>query len=134
MDDAVSNWMELTSTYGVVVARNLLPRSWAVRLPARPSVAFHVVEKGSACVLVPGERPVHMGAGELVLVPHGHAHVIGNSPHTRARNLDEIHRLRVKPATHVTTLISGEYRSELGLCSQMTLRLPNVVHCGFRKL
>ncbi|MDX2089371.1 MAG: AraC family transcriptional regulator [Kofleriaceae bacterium] len=128
MSDAVSNWMEITSTYGVLVARNKLSHRWALELPARPTIAFHLVEKGHACVRVVGQAPVRIAEGELVLVPHGQAHVIGDSPATPPCSLDELKQQRMDARPHVTTLVCGEYQSELGLCSQMTRQLPDVVH------
>jgi len=56
---------------------------WGLRFGARDGVAFHIVLRGS-CWLLPGngEAPLALGAGDVVLRPHGTAHGLADDPET----------------------------------------------------
>lgn len=60
--------------------------SWCTRLAPYEGAGFHVVLAGG-CWLVPetGGEPVTLGAGDVVLLPHGAGHVLADSPGDTAR-------------------------------------------------
>jgi len=70
--------------------------NWAAEAPAACDIAaavmpdsehvmeYHVVTKGSCWGAVVGEAPVRLDAGDIVLFPHGDAHVISSAPGMRA--------------------------------------------------
>jgi AraC-like DNA-binding protein len=54
---------------------------WAVRYPAGDTAAFHVVTGGSCLLVADGAAPLALEAGDLVILPHGTAHLLrGRGP------------------------------------------------------
>ena len=47
---------------------------WSVRFEPTAAAGFHVVLRGSMRLLRPDENPLKLGAGDVVLLPHGSAH------------------------------------------------------------
>ena len=71
-------------------------RSWVAEAPASRDIAaavmpgsehvmeYHVVTRGSCWGAIVGEQPVRLDAGDVVLFPHGDAHVLSSAPGMRA--------------------------------------------------
>lgn len=55
---------------------------------AEHMIEFHGVVKGSCWGGVPGEAPVRLGEGDVILFPQGDAHVMSSSPGLRAPAAD----------------------------------------------
>lgn len=65
-------------------------------------VIFHLLTEGRGYAHVEGDdRPIPLNAGDIIVVPHGDAHILGNgqsvTPVDRARVLEQVlsHGLRV---------------------------------------
>jgi len=68
---------------------------WAAEAPSSAEVAaavmpgaehvmeFHVVTKGDAWAAVSGQQPVRLGEGDIIMFPHGDAHVLSSAPGVR---------------------------------------------------
>lgn len=67
-----------------------LSTPWAIQFAARKNPIFHVVDRGSAWLTVkePGEVPLALVGGDVVLLPHGHAHTLGDEPGRKAKRVD----------------------------------------------
>ena len=71
-------------------------RDWAAEAPPSREIAaavmpgaehvmeFHAVLSGACWAAAVGGEPVHLAAGDLVIFPHGDAHVVSSSPGMRA--------------------------------------------------
>lgn len=71
-------------------------RSWAAEAPSAQEIAnavmpdsehvmeYHVVTRGNCWGAIVGEAPVRLGCGDILLFPHGDAHVISSAPGMRA--------------------------------------------------
>ena len=71
-------------------------REWAAESPAAKDIAsavmpgaehvmeYHVVIAGDCWAGIVGQSPVRLSAGDIVLFPHGDAHVISSAPGMRA--------------------------------------------------
>ena len=67
-------------------------RDWATEAPpareiaaavmpgADQVMAFHMVARGSAWAAVSGDAPLRLAAGDIVVLPHGDAHVMSSAP------------------------------------------------------
>jgi AraC-like DNA-binding protein len=56
---------------------------WAMSLPADGYVRFHVIERGGAWLRMEDARELTpLASGDLVIVPHGHGHVLADCPKT----------------------------------------------------
>lgn len=86
--DVLSDVLRECRVEGSVFCRFELGTAWAVAYPAGDIAAFHVVTQGD-CVLevtagpdgAPVPRTRHaLAEGDLVVLPHGHAHVLRDGP------------------------------------------------------
>jgi Cupin len=71
-------------------------RDWAAEAPPSRSIAaavlpgaehvmeFHVVLSGDCWAGAVDDKPVHLGAGDIVIFPHGDPHVVSSAPGMRA--------------------------------------------------
>ncbi len=71
-------------------------REWAAEAPASREIApavmpgaqhvmeYHVVTAGDCWAGIVGQPPVRLGSGDIVLFPHGDAHVMSSAPGMRA--------------------------------------------------
>ena len=78
MLDLLSDILTKLSLRGSLYFRTSFTEPWGVRVPAYRNVArFHFVHRGEAVVRVAGlDAPVHLAQGDLVVIPHGVAHVL----------------------------------------------------------
>lgn len=125
--DVLTDWMRVSRTFGVVLARNLLPARWAITVDAGRGAAFHYVPRGHASLRV-GTTKVELGEGDLVIVSRGTAHFIGDSHRTRPRSLASVSPATPFPGPICTTLICGEYRSDRPHPATIAESLPEIVH------
>ncbi len=78
MLDLLSDILTRLSLRGSLYFRTSFTEPWGVRVPAFRDVArFHFAHRGEALVRV-GDRtpPVHLAQGDLIIIPHGTAHVL----------------------------------------------------------
>lgn len=55
---------------------------WAVRTAGAPAAIFHAVLHGSAVISAEGLAPLPLSSGDIVVLPHGGSHTIGDHPAT----------------------------------------------------
>ena len=72
-------------------------RTWAAEAPASREIAaavmpgaehvmeYHLVTRGRCWAAIVGGTPVSLGPGDVVVFPHGDAHVVSSAPGLRAR-------------------------------------------------
>jgi len=46
-------------------------------------ICYHVITQGSCWAVVPGEPPIHLAAGDIIVLPHGDTHVLSSTPGMR---------------------------------------------------
>ncbi len=105
-------------------------------------VIFHLVTEGRGYVCIEGDgTPVALEAGDIVILPHGHAHRMGNgapvapinSAQTLHRVLSEGLRLsRFGGGGELTTLICGYMTCDPQLSRMLLGGLPPIVKINIR--
>ncbi len=87
MLDLLSDILTRLSLRGTLYFRTSFTEPWGVRVPAHRNVArFHFAHRGEALVRVEGQSaPITLAQGDLVIVPHGAAHVLSMPPHRAGR-------------------------------------------------
>ena len=92
--DVLSDILGTLRLQGTLYFSTEFHRPWGVRVPAQGQLArFHLVVRGACWVRVEGmAEPVHLEAGDLILVPHGAEHVLADEPDTPSMTVDEVVR------------------------------------------
>jgi AraC-like DNA-binding protein len=76
--DPLSSVLSTLQLRGDVYARTEAASPWAIAFP-RGEARFHVIERGEVWGRVEGvQRPFRAGAGDLVVIPHGAPHTLGD--------------------------------------------------------
>ena len=143
MLDLLSDILTRLSLRGSLYFRTSFTEPWGVRVPAFRDVArFHFAHRGEALVRVGEDRqPVHLSQGDLIIIPHGTAHVL-SCRHTgpdEALPLDDVlsrsgfrgHGTLVwggDETTRDTQLICGHFALAEGSRHLLFDRLPPFIH------
>ena len=61
---------------------------WAIHFRRRDNPIFHVVDRGAAWLIGPDEVPLALIGGDVVLLPHGHAHTLADDPTRKPKVVD----------------------------------------------
>ncbi|MFI7402716.1 AraC family transcriptional regulator [Streptomyces sp. NPDC049541] len=105
--------------------------TWCTRLAPYEGAGFHVVLAGG-CWLLPdgGGEPVTLGAGDVVLLPHGVGHVLADAPGDTARAVpfEEMRPPAEAPGGREVELLCGKYRLDRSRVHPLLAELPQVVH------
>lgn len=83
--DALTDILGSIRLRGGIYFRCELTAPWGMEIGQTPVAEFHVVTRGTCWVKVAGEEtPVCLHAGDLVVFPHGHAHLLLDAPGSEA--------------------------------------------------
>lgn len=83
--DALTDILRSLHLGGGVYFRCELTAPWGMDIGETPVAEFHVVARGTCWIKVVGEaEPVCLNAGDLVVFPHGHAHLFLDAPDSKA--------------------------------------------------
>ena len=92
---------------------------WGFGVPAREVASFHIVLDGGGILEVGGEQAVAIGRGDLVVLPHGDAHVVRDQPGSPVTSIaalepDTETSWEVRSGTNgpATELMCGTFRLE----------------------
>ncbi|MBM7117244.1 AraC family transcriptional regulator [Archangium primigenium] len=137
--DVISDVLETLRFTTLLFGRFELGAPWATRLPKKPNATFYVLVRGHLRLRVEGlAQPLHVSAGDVVLVPRGSAHVLddGARPAPLPRDFVPPERmrgsllepLRLGGAGPVSTLITGCFRFGEGSHNPLLSSLPPALH------
>jgi AraC-like DNA-binding protein len=89
---------------------------WAAETPASPELAralmpgaehvlaYHLIAKGGGWAATEHERPVRLGAGDIIMFPRGHPHVISSAPGLHPQRDDSDWRVLTRDAPKPITV------------------------------
>ena len=138
--DILSNVLRGIRLRGAVFFYLSYGREWATGAPPAAEIAaavlpgaehvmeYHVVTKGAAWAAIAGQKPIRMSEGDIVMFPHGDAHVLSSAPGLEAQWVDANWIISHRQLDRPIPLD--------GLSGEVTIGLPtrsaetNVV-CGF---
>jgi Cupin len=90
--DTLSDVLRSVRLRGAVFYYLSFGHEWAAEAPAAQEIAgmvipgaehvmeYHVITKGSGWAAIVGEPPVRLETGDIVMFPHGDAHVMSSAP------------------------------------------------------
>jgi len=126
---------------------------WVAEAPAAKDIAsmlmpgvehvmeYHVVAHGACWAGIPGERPVELHAGDIVMFPHGDSHVVSSAPGMRGSSAIDFIADACRRALPVqmtlgpssgrsadTTVICGFLGCDLRPFNPLIAALPRTLH------
>jgi AraC-like DNA-binding protein len=103
--------------------------SWCYRFAPYEGAGFHVLLRGSGWLIPDAGEPVALGAGDVVLVPHGSAHTLSSRPDAAGAVPFET---AVPEPDGRTEFLCGKYRLSPARRHPVLASLPEVVHIPAR--
>ncbi len=127
--DVLTDVLDTVRVVAACYGRMEATAPWGIRIRAGEDAKFHVVLEGRARLLVDGtEDPIELRAGDIVALPHGHAHSLIDDPNANtsplnssAQPLEELLVCRARGDGNVfrvggggesATIVSGRFRFE----------------------
>ncbi len=150
--DALSELLRVVKLTGAMFFNAQCTAPWCLRSPAshkfRPYVAsptshvieFHLIAEGRGYIRV-GEETTPLAAGDIVMMPHGDAHYMGNGfgsePIDGEAGLSEVMRGQFKlehfgGGGELTQLVCGYLACDARLIQPVLTGLPRVVRVNIR--
>jgi len=112
---------------------------WGLALPGGPScIRFHYVRRGRAWLSIDetDQPPVALEGGDLAVLPLGHAHVLGDHPHSvptrfadaaRCESRSAVLQLEVGAKGPETSFVTGAFVLDDPLARQILAALPPLI-------
>ncbi|MEU8634392.1 AraC family transcriptional regulator [Amycolatopsis sp. NPDC048633] len=98
---------------------------WCYRFAPYEGAGFHVLLRGSGWLIPAAGEPVPLGAGDVVLVPHGSSHTLSSRPDAFGAVPFEA---AVEEPDGRTEFLCGKYRLSHARRHPVLASLPEVVH------
>jgi AraC-like DNA-binding protein len=136
--DALSEFLSAVRVEGSLFSRAELCAPWGVSTRGGEAGAgiFHAVIAGAGQLIVDGEPDRSFRAGDLLVMPHGHAHVLRHAPGAPVRHIadypaeqdDGLPCLRGGGEGAPTSLLCGSFRFDAEGRTALLPLLPPVIH------
>jgi AraC-like DNA-binding protein len=117
--DALDARIALGGVRGTVMAHVLAGDAWAIGINQRRDAVFHGVTAGTCWLRPDDEPPQQLFAGDVVLLPSGHPHVLASAPRGPATPLDRLAKRRMLDDEGQLRLVGGEPTTQV-LCATYT--------------
>ncbi|WP_210418796.1 AraC family transcriptional regulator [Aliikangiella coralliicola] len=89
--DVFQDILNTLNLKGALYFRTDFSSPWAIKVPDLPQAArFHLVVQGQCHVSFASGEMTELAAGDLVLIPRGHSHVLANEKTHRAPSLEKV--------------------------------------------
>jgi AraC-like DNA-binding protein len=128
--DALTDILRAIHLQGSVHFRTELAAPWGMAIPASEAAQFHVLRRGRCWLTMNATAPagpLRLDAGDVVLLPRGHAHALADDPATRHEPLQELLQ-RHHPEEHPGPLrLGGDGEPATLICGYFTFA-PGAVH------
>jgi len=132
--DALSTILEATSLRSVVYSKFPLSAPWGLDIVQDENSQFWRLVSGNCTVGSPDGRVIEMEEGDLVFVPHGSAHWIGDKSTSLRMPSPEFVKARragievFKGGGDVTVLIAGHFEFDYQTLHPFLKDLPSIIH------
>ena len=121
--DALSDVLRTVRLTGAIFFDVSASEPWAAETPPGPAIVgamfpgsehlicYHVITQGHCWACIPGQPPIRLAAGDIIVLPHGDAHVLSSTP--GLRRTPDLALYRIPSDGQLPTSISmGEARGE----------------------
>jgi AraC-like DNA-binding protein len=104
--DPLSDLLGAVRFRSSIFCRSEMTAPWGFSVKCRDFVTFHFVEQGRAWLDVPDSKTrTQLQQGNLVLLPHGHSHIVRDEPGSPVTWLDDL--LKIHPVGEEGTIRFG---------------------------
>jgi AraC-like DNA-binding protein len=127
--DFISDWVRITQTTGVVLARNAVVAPWGFSLERRREIGFHYLAQGEAWVRMAGHPDVRLLQGDLAFIPHGDPHSLSSASDAHVVPLETF--LKRAPSARrgaASITVCGGYTFDWPSGHPLMRGLPPIVH------
>jgi AraC-like DNA-binding protein len=135
--DVLTDVLETVRVVAACYGRLEATAPWGIRVRPGDDAKFHVVLEGHARLSVDGvDEAIELSAGDIVALPHGHAHSLSDDPSITAQPLEELLLCRPRGDSSVlrlggggqsSTIVSGRFRFEDRRNNPLLSVLPPVI-------
>ncbi|WP_018500533.1 AraC family transcriptional regulator [Parafrankia discariae] len=135
--DLLADVLSVAGVRGTVAATVHAGDPWGLRLFRISAAAFHTVTAGTAWLRLPGQPPVRLMPGDVVLLPTGAAHGLAGDPEGPLEPFDHAAskaapaaggRLDVGPGPARTRILCASFRHDPAVTTPLFTVLPELVH------
>ncbi|MFZ0499134.1 MAG: AraC family transcriptional regulator [Steroidobacteraceae bacterium] len=150
--DALSETLRVVRLVGAIFINARFTAPWCYQSPhadaaapllepgAERVVIFHLITEGECCVEIEGEPPVQLIAGDAVIFPQGHAHLMCSQPGlppAKGARLEEVLARRPRQLAYggggaTTRLVCGYLACDARLAGILLTGLPVMVRVNVR--
>jgi AraC family transcriptional regulator, alkane utilization regulator len=90
-EDVLGDVLQSIHLHSTLYCRAKMGAPWGFRVSGRVVASFHIVTGGMCWLTVEGmEEPVLLTEGDLVILPHGHAHTMTDHPKSPVTMLEDL--------------------------------------------
>src|SRR6266567_9229607 len=90
-EDVLGDVLQSIHLHSTLYCRAKMGAPWGFRVSRREVASFHIVTGGTSWLTVEGlDQPVLLTRGDLVILPHGHAHTMTDHPNTPVTMLEDL--------------------------------------------
>jgi len=151
--DVLSEVLKAVKLHGAMYYNGEFAVPWSVRSPAAATIApylgvkekhvivYHLLLGGRASIRLESGKPLAIEAGDIVVLPHGHPHIVENGSPTRTLDISpELGRIfsqglkvwRLGGSGELTRFVCGYMACEPGLSQVFLNGLPPVFKIALR--
>ena len=137
-EDVLADLLQSIRLHSTLYCRATMGAPWGFGVAPRAVASFHLVTRGTCWLTVEGmDTPVLLTEGDLVILPHGHAHTMKDHPTTPVTRIEDPmpkqSGAQVRLVTRggpgaVTTLVCGGFQLEERTTNPLISILPPVLH------
>jgi AraC-like DNA-binding protein len=142
-EDVFADILRTIHLQSALYCRAYLGAPWGLGVPRREVAVFHIVTEGTCWLRVEGAgEPVLLVTGDLIILPHGHAHVLTDQPSTPVTEFEDFVS-RHPPDKHgrvyreglgaQATLVCGHYQIEEYATNPLYALLPTCLRVSSRQ-
>jgi AraC-like DNA-binding protein len=142
-DDVFADVLQSIHLQSALYCRAHLNAPWGLSVPRREVAVFHIVTTGTCWLRLEGTgEPVLLTTGDLIVLPHGHAHVLTDQPSTPVTEFedfvsrhppDKYGKVYGEGLGAQSTLVCGEYQLEEYATNPLYALLPICLRASSRQ-
>ncbi len=135
--DVLSDILDTVHLSGVLLGRAEFSAPWGASSEGVTGPMFHMIIDGGGFLTLEDGEPIALGAGDLVLMPHGHMHSIQSDPSARLVKFTDLmvngplrkpEVMRSGGGGAVTSFACGRLAFDCGEKHPLMVQLPPLIH------